>query len=73
MLFASSTLWTSQIGGFVLVVVINYCWVRRHTLIDTMHLSISFRKVIPPKNRQPNVLISNSNHSSDDFVGELTF
>ena len=40
---------------------------------DTMYLLISFRKSNPPQNRRFNILISNSKHEVDDFVGALTF
>ena len=40
---------------------------------DTLYSSISFRKSIPPQNRQLNVPISDSKQQVDDFVGDLTF
>ena len=42
-------------------------------LSDTMHLSISFRKLTPPQNRHIDVWISNSEQQVGDFVGELSF
>ena len=42
-------------------------------LFDTMYLSISFRKSTPPKHRQLNIFIINSNQQVQNFVGELTF
>ena len=45
------------------------------TLISShkMYSSIGFRESTPPRNRQLNVLMSNSEHEFDDFVTELTF
>ena len=40
---------------------------------DTMYSSKSLRMSTPPPNRQLNILISNSKHRVDGFVGELTF
>ena len=48
-----------------------YTW--KPFLSDTMYLSISFRKSTPPQNRQLHILIRNSVHYVDDFVGELAF
>ena len=39
----------------------------RPILSDTMYLSNSFRQSTPPKNRQLNVSISNSERKGDDF------
>ena len=38
-----------------------------------MHLLLSFRKSFPPRNRQLNVLIINSEQQVDDLVGESDF
>ena len=42
-------------------------------LSGIMYLLIGFRKSNPPRNRQLDILISNSKQHVDDFVGELTF
>ena len=42
-------------------------------LFHMMSLLIRLRKPTPPKIRQINILVSNSTHTVDDFVGELTF
>jgi len=41
-------------------------------LSHIMYLSISFRKSTPPPNRRLNILISNSEHSVENRVWELT-
>ena len=42
-------------------------------LSQTMYSVNGFRKSTPTQNRQLFVLISNSEHDVDDFVGDLTF
>ena len=41
-------------------------------LFDIMYLLIGFRKLNPPRNRQLDILISNSKQHVDDFWGKLT-